>query len=36
VSLTFSCTETGKTYTFTKPLSGTGLVLKIVRAGKPD
>lgn len=36
VSLSFSCTETGKNYTFTKGLSGTGLTLKIVRPSFAD
>lgn len=35
-TLSFSCVETRKRYTFTKPLTSSGMTLKIEREGKPD
>ena len=33
--ITFSCTEAGRTYKFTKPLTGSDVIMQIDRAGLP-
>jgi hypothetical protein len=35
VTLSFSCSETGKSYKFTKPLTEAGLILEIDRPAQP-